>query len=180
MRRREFIAALGGAAAWPVAGRAQPPKGRVAHIAYLGLTSPSVLDPRQIEQFKRGLAENGLIEGRDITVEYLWAEGNPERLNQFALELARRDLDVIDCWSAARPSAAGDPNQDPDSVCDPHRSRCRRHCKKLGPPGWKHNRVVDGKLAFGEQEAPSLEGCVSRAQTGSYFARPEHGCFGAG
>jgi putative ABC transport system substrate-binding protein len=67
MRRRTFIAALGGAAAWPVAGRAQRPKGRVARIAYLGLTSPSVLDPRQIEQFKRGLAENGLIEGRDIT-----------------------------------------------------------------------------------------------------------------
>ena len=96
MRRRTFIAALGGVAAWPLVARAQqPPKGRVAHIAYLGLTSPSVLDPRQIEQFKRGLAENGLAEGRDIMVDYLWAEGNPERLNQLAAELARRDLDVI-------------------------------------------------------------------------------------
>ena len=95
MKRREFFGIVGGAAAWPLGARAQHPKGRVARIAYLGLTSPSVLDPRQIEQFKRGLAENGLIEGRDITVDYLWAEGNPERLNQFALELARRDLDVI-------------------------------------------------------------------------------------
>ena len=96
MRRRTFIAGLAGAAAWPLVARAkQPPKGRVAHIAYLGLTSPSVLDPRQIEQFKRGLAENGLAEGRDIMVDYLWAEGNPERLNQLAAELARRDLDVI-------------------------------------------------------------------------------------
>jgi putative ABC transport system substrate-binding protein len=53
------------------------------------------LDPRQIEQFKAGLLENGLIEGRNVLVDYLWAEGSPERLQQLASELAKRDLDVI-------------------------------------------------------------------------------------
>ena len=95
MRRREFIAALGGAAAWPVVSRAQRRNGQVAHIAYLGMTSPSTLDPRQIEKFKQGLADNDLIEGRDITVDYFWAEGRPERLRQLATELAQRNLDLI-------------------------------------------------------------------------------------
>ena len=94
MRRREFIVGLG-AATWPVMARAQRRDGRVAHIAYLGMTSPSTLDPRQIEQFKQGLADNGLIGGRDRNVDYVWAEGRPERLRQLAAELAERNLDLI-------------------------------------------------------------------------------------
>jgi putative ABC transport system substrate-binding protein len=94
--RRKFLAALGGTViAWPLAARAQGASGRVARIAYLGALSPTTLDPRQIEQFNVGLVENGLIEGRNITVDYVWAEGSPERLQQLAAELARRDLDVI-------------------------------------------------------------------------------------
>jgi putative tryptophan/tyrosine transport system substrate-binding protein len=95
MRRRTFIAALGGAAAWPIAARAQRQNGHVAHIGFLGATSPSSLDPRQIEQFKQGLVDNGLIEGRNVTVDYIWAEGSPERLGQLANELVQRNLDVI-------------------------------------------------------------------------------------
>ena len=93
MRRREFIAGLGSAAAWPLGARAQ--NSRVAHIVYLGASSPSSLDPRMIEQFKQGLAENGLIEGRNVFVDYTWAEGNPDRLRQLATELAQRNLDLI-------------------------------------------------------------------------------------
>jgi len=95
MRRREFITIFGGAAAWPLAVHAQQQAGKVAHIAYLGTLSPATIDPRQIEQFKAGLAENGLIEGQNITVDYLWAEGSTEQMQQLAAELARRDLDVI-------------------------------------------------------------------------------------
>jgi putative ABC transport system substrate-binding protein len=93
--RRTFITLLGGAVVWPVAARAQASSGRMARIVYLGALSPATLDPRQIEQFKVGLVENGLIEGRNIRVDYLWAEGSPERLRQLATELAKRDLDVI-------------------------------------------------------------------------------------
>jgi putative tryptophan/tyrosine transport system substrate-binding protein len=71
MRRRKFITLIGGAAVWPLAARAQQPTGRMSHIAYLGGLSPTTLDPRQIEQFKVGLAENGLVEGQNITVDYL-------------------------------------------------------------------------------------------------------------
>jgi putative ABC transport system substrate-binding protein len=91
--RRAFILAVGALAACPLAGWAQ--NQRMAHIAYLGLTGPSALDPRQIEQFRQGLAENGLIEGRDIVVDYLWAEGSLERLQQLAGDLTSRNLDVI-------------------------------------------------------------------------------------
>lgn len=94
MRRRELILA-GAAALWPLATSAQPTTGTVARIAYLGTLSPTTLDPRQIEQFRAGLAENGLIEGQNITVDYLWAEGRTERMEPLAAELARRDLDVI-------------------------------------------------------------------------------------
>ena len=95
MQRREFITVPGGVVVWPAMVRAQSSNDRVAHIAYLGATSPSALDPRQIEQFKRGLAENGLIEGRNVTVDYLWAEGSLDRLQHLAGELAGRNLDVI-------------------------------------------------------------------------------------
>jgi len=96
MRRRDFIALLGSTtAAWPHAAWAQQLGGKTARIAYLGALSPTTLDPRQIEGFKAGLAENGLIEGQNIVVDYLWGEGSSERLQQLAAELARRDLDVI-------------------------------------------------------------------------------------
>jgi putative tryptophan/tyrosine transport system substrate-binding protein len=96
MRRRDFVTLLGGLAIGsPIVVRAQQAPSRAAHIAYLGASSATILDPRQIEQFKVGLVENGLIEGQNITVDYLWAEGNTARLEQLANELARRNLDVI-------------------------------------------------------------------------------------
>jgi putative tryptophan/tyrosine transport system substrate-binding protein len=96
MRRREFISLLGSAAAsWPLAARAQRQNGRMAHIALLGASSPQAWDPHNMEQFKRGLEENSLIEGRNITIDYVWAEGSPERLGELATDLASRNLDVI-------------------------------------------------------------------------------------
>jgi ABC-type uncharacterized transport system substrate-binding protein len=95
MRRRDFIAGLGGAAALPFSARAQSKDNRIARIAYLGVASPSTLDPRQIEGFKQGLLENGLIDGSTIAVDYLWAEGSPKRMRELAAVLGQRNLDVI-------------------------------------------------------------------------------------
>jgi putative tryptophan/tyrosine transport system substrate-binding protein len=98
MKRRDFIVLFGGSAVVETIGaplNAQAQASRVARIAYLGVTGPSVLDPRQIEAFKQGLRENGLIEGRNIAVEYFWAEGDENRLKQLAGDLAQRNLDVI-------------------------------------------------------------------------------------
>jgi ABC-type uncharacterized transport system substrate-binding protein len=96
MRRREFIGLVGGAAAaWPLAARAQRQNGLMASIAILGASSPQAADPHNIEQFKRGLEENSLVEGRNVTVDYVWAEGSLERLGELAADLAQRNLDVI-------------------------------------------------------------------------------------
>ncbi|MCK1668543.1 hypothetical protein [Bradyrhizobium sp. 153] len=94
MRRRDFIAGLG-AAALPLPACAQSKNDRIARIAYLGVGSPGAFDPRQIEGFKQGLLENGLVEGRTIEVDYLWGEGDPNRIKQLAADLGQRDLDVI-------------------------------------------------------------------------------------
>ena len=95
MQRREFIGLIGGAATWPVMARAQQPGGRMARVAYLGPSGPAILDPRQIEQFEVGLVENDLIVGKNVTVEYFWAEGSLDRLKDLATELGRLDFDVI-------------------------------------------------------------------------------------
>ena|SRR5579859_3128646 len=95
MKRRHFLGLVGGTAVWSAAARAQQTHPRLAHVAYLGPSAPSILDPRQIEQFKVGLIENDLIVGKNVTVEYFWAEGNLNRLKDLATELAGRDFDVI-------------------------------------------------------------------------------------
>jgi putative ABC transport system substrate-binding protein len=93
MRRRNFIALLGGAASWPLAARAQQP-GKVPRIGFLGPASPSTFASR-LEGFRQGLRDFGYIEGVTITVEYRWAEGRYERLPELAAELVRSKVDLI-------------------------------------------------------------------------------------
>jgi putative ABC transport system substrate-binding protein len=94
MKRREFVTLAGGAViTWPFVAMSQ--QQTKSHIAYLGASSSANIDPRQIEQFKAGLAENGLIDGQNVNVDYLWAEGSPERLRQHAVALANDKLAVI-------------------------------------------------------------------------------------
>ena len=93
MRRRAFIAALGGAAAWPVAARAQQP-GKLPTIGYLGGTTPLV-EGRWVATFEQRLRELGWIEGRTVAIEYLWTEGRAERATEIAAEFVRMKVDVI-------------------------------------------------------------------------------------
>jgi putative tryptophan/tyrosine transport system substrate-binding protein len=82
MRRRDFIALLGGAAAaWPVAARAQQ-AAKLPTIGYLGVTTPAVSAQRHAA-FVQRLRELGWIDGRNIAIEYRWAEGR-ERLPEIA------------------------------------------------------------------------------------------------
>ena len=93
MRRREFIAVLGGAAvSWPLAVRAQQPTMPV--IGYLRSDSPEA-SPKLRLEFTKGLAETGYVEGRNVTVEYRWAEGHYDRLPELAADLVRRQVAVI-------------------------------------------------------------------------------------
>jgi ABC-type uncharacterized transport system substrate-binding protein len=89
--RREFIALLGGAAAWPLAARAQRAIPRVGWI----WSGRSAGNPSEVAGFQQGLHEQGYVEGKNIAIEYRFGENNTERLLDLATDLARLKLDVI-------------------------------------------------------------------------------------
>jgi putative ABC transport system substrate-binding protein len=104
VRRREFITLIGGAvAAWPLAGRAQQ-AGRRPTIGFLG-TGSSVAWTQWTAAFVRRLGELGWIDGRNVTIEYRWAEGRAERYVEVAAEFVRLKVDVIVTGGAAIPAA---------------------------------------------------------------------------
>jgi putative ABC transport system substrate-binding protein len=95
MRRREFITLLGGISlAWPRTASAQQPKMPV--IGLLGAAVPDDIEvARNLAAFRQGLAETGYVEGRNVRIEYRWAESNYERLPALAADLVARNVDAI-------------------------------------------------------------------------------------
>ena len=94
MRRRKFMALLGGvAAAWPLAARAQQPT-KPPTIGFLGQSTPAV-ESQRLTAFLKRLRELGWIEGRTVAIEYAWGEGNSERFASIAAEFVRLKVDVI-------------------------------------------------------------------------------------
>jgi putative tryptophan/tyrosine transport system substrate-binding protein len=92
MRRREFITLIAGAAAWPLAARAQQPAMPVAGV--LSAEWPNLFSDR-LRAFHDGLRETGYVEDRNLAIEYRWAEGQNDRLPALAAELVRRQVTVI-------------------------------------------------------------------------------------
>jgi ABC-type uncharacterized transport system substrate-binding protein len=91
MRRRQFIAALTAAAAWPLTARAQSAR---PVIGYLGTTSEAN-SANQIAGLRQGLAHAGLIEGRDVAIEYRWGDGDYTRLPALAADLVSMGVNAI-------------------------------------------------------------------------------------
>jgi putative ABC transport system substrate-binding protein len=92
MRRREFVGLVGGAAAWPLATRAQQPALPV--VGYLDGWSPDGFEP-YVAALRQGLSETGYVEGKRATIEYRWAQGDYDRLPALSADLIQRKAAVI-------------------------------------------------------------------------------------
>src|SRR5262245_29757416 len=101
VRRRELMALLGGAAAWPVAARAQQPAMPV--IGFLSGISAGER-PHLVESFRRGLSETGHLAGHNVVVEYRYAENQPDRLRALAADLIARPAAVIAATGGNNPA----------------------------------------------------------------------------
>jgi putative ABC transport system substrate-binding protein len=98
MRRRQFIAALGSAAAWPLAARAQQ-----SMMPAIGFLNPSAAGafPDRLRAFRQGLKDAGFAEGEDVAIVYRWAENQTDRLPELVSELVRRKVTVITAFVSA-------------------------------------------------------------------------------
>src|SRR5262249_32541372 len=93
-RRREFITLLGGAAAWPLAARAQQGE-RMRRIGVLMGVADDAAGRAPVQGVQQGLQELGWIEGRNVDIDYRWTGGDPTRIRPYAAELVKLSPDVI-------------------------------------------------------------------------------------
>jgi putative ABC transport system substrate-binding protein len=101
MRRREFVGLVGGAAAWPLAARAQ--QAAMPVVGFLNSGSAQAFQ-RHLDAFRQGLKEAGYVEGQNVEIDYRWAEGQVARLPELAAALVRHELHFypISLWDRLR------------------------------------------------------------------------------
>ena len=135
LKRRELIAALGSAAAWPLAAQAQQ-----LAMPIVGLVSPRSPEEsaRLGAAFRKALNESGYIDGQNVTVEYHWLEGRYDRLPALMADLVRRRVAVI--ATPARPGGQSRDHDDPDRLRRGRGPGQARSCREPRPAGRKCHR----------------------------------------
>ena len=153
MRRREFITLLGGAAAaWPLVARAQQ-AGKIYRIGFLWDSPDAFLDA--LEAFRQGLRDLGYVEGRNIAIEYRWAEGKPERMRELAEEIVRVKVDVFVAPSSIYTEAAKQATSTIPIIFVSHADPLgSRHVTSLARPG---GNITGLSLMMTETNVKGLE-----------------------
>jgi putative ABC transport system substrate-binding protein len=126
MRRRDFIALIGGAAVWPLAARAQQPAMPV--VGFLSGRSPTD-SVAIVAAFNRGLSEAGFFDGQNVEIDFRWALGHYDQLAALAADLIRRKVTVIVATGGRSHVGASGEGRDryhPDRLCCRYRSGCVR------------------------------------------------------
>jgi hypothetical protein len=151
MRRRDFVAGLGSAAAWPVVARAQ----QAERMRRIGVLMPSAEnDPAyrtRLSAFMQALEDLGWADGRQVRMDLRWAGGDNNRMRALAQELVGlQPDDKHDPGDSCPPAGDAD---DPDRCCDRGRSRQQWPRRPARSPEWEHYRLCHRRILAGRQVA---------------------------